>query len=206
MPHQNRARKRYGHQPGHIRDAFHAAVEAFGEWGDGEPEPFVDFEVNYRARRISLAQACGLIWGCTDNLGQQGISELDMNGIELAGKCTYAAAARAMLDHLKEIPGGVSSVRDAQLEQLYDRRDRHAERLEIMLGVRDLGKPPADLDRIERMRVRIAAERMIEQWQKQPGGAVPGGDENDAIARELTAIAKLHDQISAIEGIATDPP
>ena len=63
-----RSPKRYPHLPGHIRDAFHAAVEAFGEWDDGEPVPFVDFEVDGRGRRISLAQACGLVWGCTDML------------------------------------------------------------------------------------------------------------------------------------------
>jgi hypothetical protein len=194
-----RSPKRYAHLPGHIRDAFHAAVEAFGEWDDGEPVPFVDFEVDGRGRRISLAQACGLVWGCTDMLENLDVAELEMCGIKHTGVRTYAGAARSLLNHLRETPGGVNSARDAQIERLFNRRDRHAERLEIMLGVRDLGKPPDDCERVERMQIRIAAERLIEQWRAAPDGSARGGVEDDAITRELAAITKLNQQIGAAQ-------
>jgi len=201
MPHLNRSLRRYGHLPGHIRDAFHAAVEAFGEWDDGDAAPFVDFEIDHRPRRISLAQACGLVWGCTDVFGQDGIVELEMYGIDLAGLRTYGAAARALLARLKETPGGVIPARDAQLQRLFDRRDRRAERLEGMLGVRDLGKPPAALDHTEQMQIRFEAERLVEHWQEQPDGAIPE-DEDRAIARELAAIIELNQKIDAAQSVA----
>ena len=98
---------------------------------------------------------------------------------------------------MRETPGGINSARDAQIERLFNRRDRHAERLEIMLGVRDLGKPPDDCERGERMQIRIAVERLIEQWRAAPDGSARGGVEDDAIARELAAIAKLNQRIGA---------
>ncbi len=55
---------RNGHAPGHVRDAFNEAVEAFYPW-DGSPQPTVDFEVDYEPKPITLSQACNLVWQCT---------------------------------------------------------------------------------------------------------------------------------------------
>jgi len=57
-----------GHAPGHVRDAFLAAIEAFYHWDDGEPEPTVPFEINYEPVEIPISKACGLVWNCTDIL------------------------------------------------------------------------------------------------------------------------------------------
>ena len=92
---------RSGHAPGHVRDTFIAAVEAFLTWKDGEPEPTVEFEVRYEPRQIPISRACGLVWGCTDV----------MPGLEFRALCdavdiwrqTYAAAARAMLECIKRM-------------------------------------------------------------------------------------------------------
>ena len=57
-----------GHAPGHVRDAFCKAVYAFHRWDGTGPEPKVEFEVNYQPTLISLSEACGLVWNCTDVL------------------------------------------------------------------------------------------------------------------------------------------
>jgi hypothetical protein len=46
--------RRGGHCPGHVRDTFLAALELYRDWNPGEPEPVVDFEVNYEPRPIPI--------------------------------------------------------------------------------------------------------------------------------------------------------
>jgi hypothetical protein len=68
--HRNRGRRRYGHLPGHIQDAFLEAVEAFEDWNPSGPlsPARVGYEIRHRPQQISVAEACGLVWGCTDIL------------------------------------------------------------------------------------------------------------------------------------------
>ena len=157
-----------------VRETFLAAVEALHELNDGEPLGRVEYEISYRSRRISVAQACGLVWGCTDILPGQ--VDADINEIlepRSLGTGTYAAAARALLDYLKGTPSGVNAEVDAQLTRLYDRRDKCMERLEIMLGVKLLGAPPAAWSQIERMSIRNKATQALEAWEERdcPGAA-----------------------------------
>ena len=87
--------RRGGHCPGHVRETFCEAIEAFCSWNDREPEPTVEFEVRYVPRPISLTQACGLVWNCTDFLPGDVVDMLMEAGLDLK-RGTYAAAARAM--------------------------------------------------------------------------------------------------------------
>jgi hypothetical protein len=89
---------RHGHAPGHVRDAFLAAIEAYLEWQPGTPEPMVEYEVNYRPRLIPISQLCGLLWNCTDQLPNDAADSL----CDLPTQPhTYAAAARAMKCEIK---------------------------------------------------------------------------------------------------------
>lgn len=45
---------RSGHYPGHIRDTFIRAIEAFADWNEGEPEPTVEHEVNFEPVEIKI--------------------------------------------------------------------------------------------------------------------------------------------------------
>jgi len=96
------ARARWAkHAPGHIRDMFLAAIEAFMEWNEGEPEPTVTYEVDYEPREITISEACGLLWNCKDILPGGDYSWLTGHaGLEIKRQ-TYAAAARAMLEAIK---------------------------------------------------------------------------------------------------------
>jgi hypothetical protein len=89
-----------GHAPGHVRETFCEAVEAFqqGLWHGG-PQPVVEFEIRYEPHTISLSAACGLVWNCTDTLPSgcfEMLADLDIK------RRTYAAAARAMRKYLAE--------------------------------------------------------------------------------------------------------
>ena len=91
-----------GHAPGHIRETFAEAIDAFAGWSPGEPLPTVTREIYYVPHEISLAEACGLVWNCTDILPGVAVTLLrDDCGLSLQRR-TYAAAARAMLAALKE--------------------------------------------------------------------------------------------------------
>jgi hypothetical protein len=61
-----RAPRRHGHLPGHIRETFLAAIEAYEQTPSGQRPPRIPHQINYRERQISIAEACGLVWGCTD--------------------------------------------------------------------------------------------------------------------------------------------
>jgi hypothetical protein len=85
-----------GHAPGHIRDMFLEAVEAFREWDGDGPEPTVELEVNYELQPIALSDACGILWNCPDILPGDAFNTLTGDcELELQRR-TYAAAARAM--------------------------------------------------------------------------------------------------------------
>lgn len=87
---------RNGHAPGHFRDTFLAAVEAFTSWKHGEPEPTVQHEIRYEAHAVPISRACGLLWNCTDIMPAWELKELRGAGLDI-GLNTYAACARAML-------------------------------------------------------------------------------------------------------------
>ena len=56
------------HAPGHVREMFLEAIDAFANWNEGEPEPTVTYEINYERREVTISQACGLLWNCKDVL------------------------------------------------------------------------------------------------------------------------------------------
>jgi hypothetical protein len=90
-----------GHAPGHVRDTFLAALDAYADWKAGEPEPTVEHEVDYALRKLSLCEACGLLWNCNDVLPHQAVSTCEEAHLPL-GRRTYAAAARAMHASIKK--------------------------------------------------------------------------------------------------------
>jgi hypothetical protein len=79
-----------------------SAVYAFMEWDGSGPEPTVEFEVSYVPPEISISQACGLVWNCTDiipgHLFDWLIQDADL---DIRGP-TYAACARATRDIVRE--------------------------------------------------------------------------------------------------------
>ena len=92
---------RNGHAPTHVRQTFTDALDAFRHWDEKQPEPKVMFEANYVAREISISQACGLVWNCTDVIPRSAYWELrEFVDVE---KHTYAACARAMLAAVKAV-------------------------------------------------------------------------------------------------------
>jgi len=88
------------HAPGHVREMFRDAIEAFVNWNDGQPEPTVTYEVNYEPHQITISQGCGLLWNCKDVLPRADYDHLGYCGIEPKSQ-TYAAAAHAMLQAIK---------------------------------------------------------------------------------------------------------
>jgi hypothetical protein len=90
-----------GHAPGHVRDMFLSAIEAFEAWPTNAPEPMVDFEVHYEPRPITLSRACGMVWNCSDILPGSAFDTLIGRGLELKRR-TNAAAAKAMSEAIKE--------------------------------------------------------------------------------------------------------
>lgn len=88
------------HAPGHVRDMFREAIEAYVHWNSGEPEPTVEYEFHYEPQQITLSQACGILWNCSDILPRSDFEWLERCGLELKRQ-TYAAAAQAMLQEIK---------------------------------------------------------------------------------------------------------
>ena len=84
------------HFPDHFCDTFHDAIDAIYDWDEG-PIP----AVSCKQRQISLAEACRLVWHCTDLL--PGIHRVQLAeigerwGIELSERQTYATAAQMLL-------------------------------------------------------------------------------------------------------------
>lgn len=88
------------HAPGHVRQTFLDAVDAFVAWKSGDPEPTVEFEVNYEPRQIPISKACGLVWSCRDIIPGIDYHQLTDCGMDIKRQ-TYAACARAMLAEIK---------------------------------------------------------------------------------------------------------
>ncbi len=105
---QNYRRGNGGHAPGHIRDMFLEAIEAFARWPNGTPEPTVEFEVHYEPRPIPLSRACGIVWNCSDILPSDAFDMMVDCGLEMKRR-TYAAAARAMAAVIPEITAAPSA-------------------------------------------------------------------------------------------------
>jgi hypothetical protein len=100
---------RGGHCPGHIRDMFLDAIDAYAEWQPGEPEPTVELEIHYQPHRISLQRACGLLWNCSDILPSIAYDTIEGTDLEaLMRRRTYASAARAMHHRLAAGSGGIA--------------------------------------------------------------------------------------------------
>jgi hypothetical protein len=85
-----------------MRDMFLEAVVAFIEWRPDDPEPTVTFEVGYVPRSITVTEACRLLWNCADILPGQVFYKLRTEGLN-PRRQTYAAAARAILQHLRAV-------------------------------------------------------------------------------------------------------
>jgi hypothetical protein len=82
-----------GHAPGHLRDAFVAAVDAFEAWNDGEPEPIV--EVGYRETPITISAVFGLLWNCSDIMPGWLCQQIE--DLMPHGRCsTYAQGVRLL--------------------------------------------------------------------------------------------------------------
>lgn len=89
--------RRGGHCPGHIRDTFLAALDAYHAWDEGEPEPRVDHERDHHAHSIPISQAARLVWNCTDILPHDARATLELCGLDQGmRRWTFASAARAM--------------------------------------------------------------------------------------------------------------
>jgi hypothetical protein len=85
---------RGGHAPGDLRDAFCAAVDAYQDWDEGEPEPTVEV----RDRQLPISQIFGLLWDCKDILPSIVYDQVCafFRREDEPRRQTYAAAARAM--------------------------------------------------------------------------------------------------------------
>ncbi|MFZ2652032.1 MAG: hypothetical protein WA210_18190 [Burkholderiaceae bacterium] len=73
-----------------------SAIDAFMDWEPGEPEPTVEFEVNYEPRPIPISKACTLVWNCTDIMPGSLFDWLKDDAQLDVKRRTYAACARAM--------------------------------------------------------------------------------------------------------------
>jgi hypothetical protein len=94
------SKPRNGHAPGHVRNTFLAAVDAFMAWNDG-PEPTVEHEIHYEPHQIPISRACGLVWNCTDIIPGFAFQQLRDDARLDVKRRTYAACARAMRSHIQ---------------------------------------------------------------------------------------------------------
>jgi hypothetical protein len=109
-----------GHSPGHVRDTFLKAVDAFDTWvgrdnGIG-PEPKVEHEVKYEPVEISLTRACGLVWNSTDTLPGYAVDLLNDCDLKLT-TTNYAGAARTVRRWIAEHTQPLPLPRKAQRKQ-----------------------------------------------------------------------------------------
>jgi hypothetical protein len=85
---------RGGHTQGHLRDALLDAIDRYGDWEEGKPEPTVP--VGYAEKPLTLTTICGLLWNCTDIMPSDACRSLG-----LRQGSTYARGARALLSMIK---------------------------------------------------------------------------------------------------------
>src|SRR5215469_14599139 len=89
--------RRYrGHYPGHWRDAFLEALEFYGDWKPGQPEPSVEMELGYKTVQVPISRVFGKLCACSGTLPGDAFQSLQDYGIE-PKKQTYGAVARALL-------------------------------------------------------------------------------------------------------------
>lgn len=98
--HPNRA-PRSGHLPGHTRDTFLRAIEVFADSEPGAPLPLVPYEIQYRVRLISLAEAARLVSRCDDTLPGLAFERLRNCLRDPPADQSYGAGGRAMLAELR---------------------------------------------------------------------------------------------------------
>jgi hypothetical protein len=91
---------KYGHAPGHVRDAACAAFEAWATWNGPGPEPTVEYEVHYESRQMRVSQVCGFVLKCTEIVPGFVIDQLLGEGLDIKSR-TYAACARAIIKDIK---------------------------------------------------------------------------------------------------------
>jgi hypothetical protein len=91
-------RRRGGLYPSHTREGFLKAVEAFLQWRPGSPEP----TLLAQGKAMSISDACGLVWNCTDQLPEDAYRDLIAAGITFDSK-TYAGAARVLRREVKKL-------------------------------------------------------------------------------------------------------
>jgi hypothetical protein len=165
--HPNRA-PHHGHLPGHLRDTFRQAIEAFIACEPGAPLPLVPYEIRYRERLISIAEACRLVWHCTDILPGVVLADLqDCLSVAPASQ-TYAAAAHALLREL-QAAGRVDTEADIARRRLYDARDVAWRDLEGWTFAESANDSSLDGDKhFLRFRARAAADMVVAQWRERP--------------------------------------
>jgi hypothetical protein len=199
MNHPKRAPRRHGHLPGHIRDTFLAAIEAYKETASGQPLSRIPHQINYRERQISIAEACGLVWGCTDIMPGTEFRSLCDCLTEQPKRQTYAAVAHALLAELKanvEVNAGA----DARMKRLYDQRDAMIEQLEKAIAAEE----GYDLtDRLQRGRAAVAADKAIERWEQRefedppPVPATPIEELLRKVYRHCEALRAMEEEMAA---------
>lgn len=197
MPnHPHRAPGR-GHLPGHIRDTFCAAIDAFISSDEGEPLPLVSYDIHYRERQISIAEACRLVWNCTDILPSIEFRWLNDSLKEPPVTQTYAAAARALLRELQQA-GLVNHEVDIARRRLYDARDAAWRDLEGWIFATDpdpgvsLNATEAEIRNAHRFRwqvTRVNAGCVFEQWQA--GKKAPNNSLEELLQRVAAAEAAI---------------
>jgi tryptophan 2,3-dioxygenase len=198
MNHPKRASRRHGHLPGHIRETFLAAIEAYEETASGQRPPRIPYEINYRERQISIAEACGLVWGCTDTMPGTEFRSLCDCLSEQPQRQTYAAAAHALLAELKASDQADTGA-DARMKHLYDQRDAIIEQLEKAIAVEE----GYDLtDRLQRGRAAVAADKAIERWGAKiedppPVPATPIEELLQRLYRHCEALRDMEEEMAA---------
>jgi hypothetical protein len=144
---------------------------------------------------ISIAEACRLVWNCTDVLPGSKFHQLRDSLREPPQGQTYAAAARALLHELRE-SGQVDATADIARRRLYDARDAAWRELEDWAFAENGGAHLSD--RGERFLMRgqtnIAAREAVEQWRER-ARRVPTTD----LEKLLERVAAAEDAINAAQ-------
>jgi hypothetical protein len=97
-----KSKLRNGHAPSHIRNTALEAFETYVDWDGLGAEPTVEYD----GRRLSLSQAMGPVWNCTDIVPGSEFDRLQDAQCRLHSyepvikRRTYAACARAVLSSI----------------------------------------------------------------------------------------------------------
>lgn len=97
MPTTYYANRRGGHCPGHIRDAFLGALDAYRDWDGFGAEPDIIVELGNEPQPVPISTVAKAVWNCSDILPGAAIDVLEDAGlIGAMSRRTYASAARAL--------------------------------------------------------------------------------------------------------------